>query len=62
MRHFDYLSPITNSSFFIKLFSYLVALIVLTQQSPADPQLTSWFTGDSGQYARIYQAPQRTFQ
>jgi hypothetical protein len=31
------------------------ALILLLQPAAADPQLSSWHTADSGQYARIYQ-------
>ena len=38
----------------MKQFSILlVALTIAT--ATADPQLTSWFTADSGQYARLYQ-------
>jgi YHYH protein len=31
-------------------------LVFLTVAAHADPQLTSWFTEDSGQYARLYQS------
>jgi YHYH protein len=31
------------------------ALLILTSHASADPQLSSWYTADSGQYARIYQ-------
>lgn len=34
----------------------LLALAFSTAALHADPQLTSWFTSDSGQYARIYQS------
>ena len=33
-----------------------LALALFATAAHADPQLTSWFTGDSGQYARIYQS------
>src|SRR5882757_8096284 len=34
----------------------LLALALSTAAAHADPQLSSWFTADSGQYARIYQS------
>ena len=33
-----------------------LALTLLTAAAHADPQLTSWYTAQSGQYARIYQS------
>jgi FtsP/CotA-like multicopper oxidase with cupredoxin domain len=32
----------------------VIALVTLASRAQADPQLTSWFTSNSGQYARIY--------
>lgn len=37
-------------------FSILSALLLATAAAPANPQLSSWHTVDSGQYARIYQS------
>ena len=37
-------------------FFAALALALSTASALADPQLTSWFTGNSGQYARIYQS------
>ena len=37
-------------------FFAVVALIALALRADADPQLTSWFTANSGKYARIYNA------
>ena len=33
-----------------------LCLLAVAATAHADPQLTSWFTAKSGQYARIYQA------
>lgn len=34
----------------------LLSLLALAGAAHADPQLSSWFTADSGQYARLYQS------
>jgi hypothetical protein len=39
----------------IALFVTIAALAALLTNAEADPQLTSWYTTNSGQYARIYQ-------
>ena len=36
--------------------TFVLALALFSTAAHADPQLTSWFTADSGQYARIYQS------
>lgn len=35
---------------------FLLAFLICATAAKADPQLTSWFTANSGQYARIYQS------
>ena len=45
-----------HHSFLRTLRSTFLALAFSTAALHADPQLTSWFTSDSGQYARIYQS------